>query len=69
MADEPDNLGLAYLRRVDTKVDRIIEDVRDLEIRMTAVDEALAGVNRRIDRLELRVERIEPGLDLVDQPH
>jgi hypothetical protein len=29
----------------------------------------LAGVNRRLDRLELRVERIERRLDLVDQPH
>jgi len=67
MADEPDNLVLQYLRRIDTKVDRLAEEVHDVKIRLTAIEEALAGVNRRIDRLEVRVERIERRLDLVDQ--
>jgi predicted nucleic acid-binding Zn-ribbon protein len=67
MADDPDNLVLQLLRRMDMKLDRVIEDVQDLKIRMTHVEEGLAGVNRRIDRVELRLDRIEKHLDLVDQ--
>ncbi|WP_187274745.1 MULTISPECIES: hypothetical protein [unclassified Methylobacterium] len=33
------------------------------------IEENLAGVHRRIDRLELRVERIERRLDLADTTH
>jgi predicted nucleic acid-binding Zn-ribbon protein len=66
MASEPENLTLIYLRRIDEKVDRLSDDVRDLKVRMTAVEENLAGVQRRIDRVETRLERIERRLDLVD---
>ena len=65
MAEEPDNLVLQLLRRMDTKLDRVLEDVSDLKVRMTHVEEGLAGVNRRLDRLEARVDRIEQRLDLV----
>ena len=65
MAEEPDNLVLQLLRRMDTKLDRVLEDVSDLQVRMTHVEEGLAGVNRRLDRLEARVDRIEQRLDLV----
>ncbi len=66
MPNEPDNLTLVYLRRLDEKIDRVGDDLRDLKVRMTAVEENLAGVQRRIDRLDTRVERIEKRLDLVD---
>jgi archaellum component FlaC len=69
MADEPDNLVLQMLRRMDTKLDRVIDDLGDLKVRMTHVEEGLAGVNRRLDRLETRVDRIEKRLDLVDHPY
>jgi archaellum component FlaC len=66
---EPDNIMLVYLRRIDEKVDRLSDDVRDLKVRMTPVEENLAGVQRRIDRLDMRLERIERRLDLVEDPH
>ncbi|MCJ2070950.1 hypothetical protein MKK75_19505 [Methylobacterium sp. J-030] len=69
MVDQPDNLVLVLLRRIDGKVDRLIDDVNDVKARMSAVEENLAGVHRRIDRIELRVERIERRLDLADAPH
>src|SRR5580704_15562959 len=76
MVDAPDNLIFEYLRRLDTKLDRVIEDIGDLKIRMTAVEEkiaqvelSIAGVNRRIDRVEARLDRIERRLDLVELPH
>ncbi|MDF2601546.1 MAG: hypothetical protein K0Q54_4369, partial [Methylobacterium brachiatum] len=62
MVDQPDNLLLVYLRRIDEKVDRLADDVRELKTRMTAVEEhvarvdlSIAGVNRRIDRVEARL--------------
>lgn len=69
MANEPDNILLQYMRRFDEKLDRVVDEMLDIKVRLTAVEEGLAGVNRRLDRLELRIERIERRLDLVDQPH
>ena len=66
MTDEPENLVLVYLRRIDQKMDRVIDDLQDLKVRVTNVEENLSGVHRRLDRLEMRVERIERRLDLVD---
>ena len=65
MTDQPDSLVLVFLRRIDEKVDRLTDDVRELKGRMAAVEEGLVGVHRRIDRIETRVERIERRLDLV----
>ena len=69
MVDQPDNLVLAMLRKMDSKMDRIVDDLGDLKVRMTHVEEGLAGVNRRLDRLEVRVDRIDKRLDLVDHPY
>jgi predicted nuclease with TOPRIM domain len=68
MADEPDNLIIAMLRRIDANVAEMRQDIRDLQVRMTHVEEGLAGVNRRLDRLDLRVDRIERRLELSDAP-
>jgi archaellum component FlaC len=65
MAEEPENTVLVMLRRIDAKLDRIADDVSDLKIRQTATEEAVVGIHRRLDRLEMRVERIEKRLDLV----
>ena len=69
MAEQPDDILLQYMRRFDEKLDRVIDEMLDVKVRLTALEEGLAGINRRLDRLELRVERIERRLDLVDQPH
>ncbi len=66
MADEPENVVLVLLRRIDQRTDRMASDLADLKLRVTAVEEGLAGVNRRLDRIEQRVERIEHRLDLVE---
>ena len=65
---EPDNIILIYLRRLDEKVDRLLDEMRDVKTRLTGVEENLAGVHRRIDRMDLRVDRIERRLDLTDEP-
>jgi predicted nucleic acid-binding Zn-ribbon protein len=66
MADAPDHLVLEILRRMDTKVDRVLDDLHDLKVRMTGVETALAGVQRRIDRVEDRLDHIERRLGLAD---
>jgi predicted nucleic acid-binding Zn-ribbon protein len=68
MTDEPEDLTLRMLRRIDEKLDRVIDDVHDLKVRMTAVELAIARVNDRIDRVDQRLDRIERRLDLVDSP-
>ena len=73
MADEPSNLLLEYMRRFDAKLDGVIEDVGDLKVRMTSLEEryahvkmGLAVVQRRIDRVDQPLDRIERRLDLVE---
>jgi hypothetical protein len=80
MADEPEPPGYArdgqgdhspgvvlrYLRRIDNRLDRVVDDVRELKIRMTAVEENLTSLNRRFARLETHVDRIERRLELTE---
>jgi hypothetical protein len=37
MMPEPDNVVLVYLRRIDEKADRVIDDVRDIKFRVTTL--------------------------------
>jgi hypothetical protein len=60
---------LVYLTRIDEKVDRVIDDVRDIKFRVTNLEEWQAGIQRRLDRVEARLDRIERRLDLVEPPH
>ncbi len=66
MSGDPDNIVLEILRRMDRKVDRISEDMRDLKVRTTSVETGIASIQRRIDGLEDRLERIERRLELAD---
>jgi predicted nucleic acid-binding Zn-ribbon protein len=67
VSPEPENIVLAYLRRLDEKMDRVLDDMRDLKVRMTAAEKAISGLNRRIDRITTRLNRIETRLDLVER--
>ena len=68
MTDETANLILEHLRYLRGGMDALREDVRNVKIRLTHVEEGMAGVNRRIDRIEDRLDRIERRLDLTDAP-
>jgi len=65
MSDGPDNIVLRFMRQVDAKLDRVIDDLADIKVRVTNIEENLVALNRRMDRMELRAERIERRLDLV----
>lgn len=62
MVDQPGNLVLVMLRRMDEKLDRLIDEVHGVKVRKTAVEGNLTGVHR----IEARIEGIERRLDLVD---
>ncbi len=64
MLDAPDNLNFEYLRRLDTKLDRVMEDIGDLKIRMTAVEERLAQVEQSIAGVNRRIESKRGGIAL-----
>ena len=66
MSAEPDNLVLVYLRRIDSKIDRLTDDMQDLKHRVIRGD--MAAMSSRIDRIETRLDRIERRFDLVPAP-
>jgi hypothetical protein len=72
VSDAPDNLILVYLRRIDEKVDRLVSSVADLGRRVTSLESKVAllhgdfaAQSERIDRIDLRLERIERRLEIV----
>lgn len=77
MRDEPENLTLAILRRLDVKIDGVALDIRDIKHRLTALEVAVANlaateashyanVALRADRTDDRLDRIEKRLGLAD---
>lgn len=73
MAETPDNLVLALLRKLDTKVDRLGEDMRDVKTRLgllkgqyASLSGQYASLSSRLDRLDERVARIERRLELAE---
>ncbi len=79
MSDEPENLILVFLRRIDAKVDALAEEMRGVKHRLTTLGIAVANLAAteashyaslasRLDRAEARLDRIERRLDLVELP-
>ena len=77
MSDEPENLVLVYLRRLDAKIDNVMEDMREVKLRLTSLEIAVGNAAAtemshyaimadRTDRLTARIERIERRLDLKE---
>ena len=77
MSDEPENLVLVYLRRLDGKLDQLIETVRDHGRRLTTLEVAVANLAAtemshyansamRADQTDARLDRIERRLELHD---
>ena len=56
------NIVLELLREMRNKLDDISGDLHDVKVRTTSIEEGLAGVNRRLDRNDERLERIDKHL-------
>lgn len=72
MSDGPDNPILIFMRRFDDKLDRLATGQADLGRRVTSLETKVAllhgdfaAQSERIDRIELRLERIERRLEIV----
>lgn len=72
MSDGPDNLILIFMRRIDDKLDRLAAGQADLGCRVSSLETKVAllhgdfaAQSERIDRIELRLERIERRLEIV----
>ena len=70
MKDKIEKTILTYLVRLDERLDRIEEHVRDLRTRQTLSEESLgqisrayAGIQTRLDKLDDRLERIESRVE------
>jgi hypothetical protein len=66
MTDQPENLTLIFLRRLDEKMNGLIEDGREIKQRLGMLEQQGASISRRVDRLDLRLERVERRLDIAD---
>jgi hypothetical protein len=58
------NLVLRYLRAIERKVDRLIDNLRDLKDHVPALEARLALVH---DRMEARLDHIERRLNNKSQ--
>jgi predicted nucleic acid-binding Zn-ribbon protein len=66
MTDELASHTLELLRQIRSSTERMESDLHDVKMRLTNVEEGLAGVNRRLDRTDQRLFVIEKRLGLVD---
>jgi hypothetical protein len=75
MSNDPENLTLIYLHRLDGKLDSVTEVLRDHSRRLTTLEVAVgnfaatemshhAHLAMRADRTDERLDRIERRLDL-----
>ena len=76
MTDGVTNLSLDVLRRIEErmpamaqKLDRVANDLHDVKLRMTALDDDLVVVHQRLGRLDHRLDRVEQALDQIETPH
>jgi archaellum component FlaC len=63
---EPDNIILEHLRHIRGAVDAVGDDIREMKQHIGSLENQYANVSNRLDRMDLRIERIERRLDLTD---
>ena len=73
MADEPINIVLEHLRHIRSRADAQADDMRQVILRLGAIERHLAGLhvsdvqqNAEIDRIKARLDRVERRLELTD---
>ena len=66
MSDELTNLILPMLRDIRSVLGKIAEDVADLKLRVGMLEAGYASASLRLDRIDIRLERLEKRLGLID---
>lgn len=74
MTDDPENLTLRYLRRLDDKIDRLGDQLSDLTSEVRGIKTHMAGFMQtevaqdgQIASIKDRLNRIERRLDLTER--
>ena len=65
MSDDPDNLVVIYLRRLDTKMDGLAADMVEVKERLGLLEAQYSSISRRTDRVSGDIEQIRRRLDIV----
>jgi hypothetical protein len=65
--DEPDNVVLVLLRRIDRTVAAHTGDLAEIRSRLGMLEEQYASLSRRLDRHGETLDRILRRLDLVEE--
>ena len=73
MTEETTNIVLEHLRHIRARVDGLTDDMRQVILRLGAVERHVAGLhisdvsqNAEIDMLKARLDRVERRLELAD---
>ena len=67
MTENAENLILERLRRMDEKLDRIDNSVRENRERLGHLERLYVSISHRVDNMDDRLARIEKRLELQDQ--
>lgn len=68
MSDEPDNVVLILLRRIDAKIDELRGDMAEVKERLGFREAGYASLSRRVDRVGGDVTQIKRRLDIAEAP-
>ena len=66
MAEVTNDLIYEALKQMPGNLSQTKGDMRDLKVRMTSVEECLVGINRRLERVGDRMDRLERHVGIVD---
>ena len=71
MTADTESLMLEILKRIQSDVTELKFDMQEIKVRVTATEEhlgniimSMSGLNRRMDRFDERLTRVERRLDL-----
>jgi predicted nucleic acid-binding Zn-ribbon protein len=73
MTEETESVVLEILKRIQSEMSDMRDDISELKTRATALDEHMGGLiiqvsgnNNRLDRMDERLKRIERRLEIAD---
>ena len=75
MTEDTTSLVLEHLRHIRSQIDALRLDMGDVKLRLTVIEGHIAslvvgqtGHNSEMDRLKIRIDRIERRLELTEGP-
>jgi predicted nucleic acid-binding Zn-ribbon protein len=61
-----DSIVLEHLRHIRGAIDDTRDDIREIKQCVGSLEHQYANMSNRLDRMDVRIERIERRLDLTD---